>query len=177
MKPNKLIFLSLSLCLLLIPSCKTNDPAGTYAAWKLQNESYFSNMKDSTGYVLYNIPENQGGGSYYYKITTPGNQASVSPLYNNQVKVNYRGKLINQVVFDQTYSGLMPPMDSISTPGVFYANQLIRGWTLNLMQMKVGETRRIVLPQELGYGATGAGQDIAPYSTTVWEVQLVKVNN
>jgi len=173
MKPNQLIFLSLFLSLFLITSCKTEDPAGVYAAWKQQNDSYFSNMKDSSGYVLYNIPEYEGGGSFYYKITTPGDQGSVSPLYNSQVKVNYRGKLINQLVFDQTYTGLIPPMDSISAPRQFYANQLIRGWTENLMQMKVGETRTLVLPQQLGYGAAGAGMAIAPYSTTVWEVQLV----
>jgi len=41
--------------------------------------------------------------------------------------------------------------------------------------MKVGETRIVVLPHELGYGKEGSGPDLTPYSTTIWEVQLVKV--
>lgn len=173
MKPNQLIYLSLFLSLFLIPSCKTEDPAGVYADWKLQNDNYFTNMKDSTGYVLYNIPENRGGGSFYYKTTTPGDQGSVSPLIDDIVVVHYRGKMINGTVFDQTYTGAVPANDSTATPGTFYVKTLIRGWRENLLQMKAGETRTIVLPQQLGYGAVGAGMAIAPYSTTVWEVQLV----
>jgi len=173
MKSIKISILSFVLFSMLITSCNSSDPTGLIADWKVKNDSYFANMKDSTDYVLYNIPASRGGNSFYYKVTTPGDQSSVSPLSTDQVIVNYRGMLISGFVFDQTYSGTVIPTDG--TPATFYANQLIKGWTENLIQMKVGETRTIVLPQELGYGTAGAGSYIYPYSITIWVVQLVKV--
>jgi len=158
---------------MLITSCISGNNSTTdFAEWKTSNDSYFTNMKDSTGYVLYNIPDSSGGYSYYYKVTTPGDQSSVSPLSTDQVTVNYRGKLINGYVFDQTYTGSV--ISTGTTPSTFYPKSLIPGWTQNLMQMKVGEIRTFVLPQELAYGTAGSGA-IYPYSTTIWVVQLVSV--
>ena len=101
---------------------------------------------------MYTIPAGSGGGSFYYKVINPGDSNSVCPLYNDIVTVNYRGKTIDGTVFDETFSGINPPADSIASPSSFYLKGLIRGWIENLMQMKVGERRKIILPQELGYG-------------------------
>ncbi|MDP4240707.1 MAG: FKBP-type peptidyl-prolyl cis-trans isomerase [Bacteroidota bacterium] len=170
----KFSILSLMAFLVFMTSCSIPDTGMSISDWKIKNDSYFAGMKDSTGYTLYTIPASRGGSNFYYKITVPGNQASVSPVSTDQVVVNYRGKLINGNVFDQTYTGAVPPNDSTATPGTFYPKFLIRGWLENLIQMKVGETRTIVLPQELGYGATGSGI-IPPYSVTIFQIQLVKV--
>jgi FKBP-type peptidyl-prolyl cis-trans isomerase FklB len=148
------------------------DPTGAVEAWKISNETYFANMKDSAGYVYDTIGGNYPASSYYYKITTPGIQNSISPVSGDQVTVNYRGQLVNGFVFDQTYTTAV--IDSTAIPRTFYDNVLIPGWTDNLLQMKVGEIRKIVLPQELAYGVKGQGS-ISPYSTTVWVVQLIKV--
>jgi FKBP-type peptidyl-prolyl cis-trans isomerase FklB len=148
------------------------DPTGAVSAWKIKNDSYFTNMKDSAGYIHDTIVANYPGTSYYYKITTPGNPNSISPVSGDQVMVNYRGKLVDGSIFDQTYSTAV--IDSTATPRTFYDNQLIPGWTDNLLHMKVGEIRSIVLPQELAYGVQGSGA-ISPYSTTVWVVQLINV--
>ena len=172
MKSIKFSILSLGFLCILITSCSTNDYNNDLTDWKNKNDSYFTNMKDSTAYTLFTIPAGSGGGNYYYKITTPGDVNSTSPVPGDQVKVNYRGKLVSGYVFDQTFSTAV--IDSTAAPRTFYDNQLITGWTDNLLQMKVGETRSIVLPQELGYGAQGSGP-ISSYSTTVWVVQLVKV--
>ena len=174
MKQNKLIILSLFFCLLLISSCSSNDDTSYYKEWKSLNESYFTNMKDSAGYVLSSIPASSGGGSFYYKIITRSDSTSASPLYNDIVTVNYRGKIIDGTVFDQTFSGINPPVDSTATPRSFYLKGLISGWIVNLMQMKVGERRKIILPQELAYDPYSSGL-ILPYSTTAWDVQLVAV--
>jgi len=120
MKTNSFIFLSLFLNILLISSCKTDDPAGVYAGWNQQNKSYFNNMKDSTGYLLYTIPAERGGSQFYYKVTVAGNQDSISPQDNDYVKVNYRGKLINGNVFDENYTGLVPTNDSTANRGTFW---------------------------------------------------------
>ena len=171
----KFNILFLSVFLLLLTSCKSNDSRGIYEEWKSKNDLFFTNMKDSTGYTLYNIPLTKGGSSYYYKIKSPGIQSSVSPLYTDFVEVQYRGKTITGIVFDQTYTGAVAPTDSTATIGEFYVNQLVRGWSDNLIHMKTGELRTIVLPQDLGYGDTGAGNMIPPFSATIWEVRLVKV--
>ena len=172
MKTNQFSILALCIFCLIGTSCSINNFDNELADWKSKNESYFTNMKDSTGYTFTTNPASSGGGSYYYKITTPGIENSISPVLGDQVMVNYRGKLVNGYVFDQTFAGAV--IDSTATPRTFYDNQLIPGWTANLLQMKVGETRAIVLPQELGYGAQGYST-VSPYSTTVWVVELIKV--
>ena len=177
MKRITFSILSLTAVLVLITSCSSNDPAGTYADWKIKNDTYFTNYKDSTGYVLYTIPASSGGGSFYYKVSVAGDPGSVSPTVDEQVLVNYRGKMINGVVFDQTYQGKILQGDTTAAPRLFYPKKLIRGWMENLKQMKKGEVRTIVLPQELGYGSVGVSHMISPYSTTIWVVQLVSFNH
>jgi FKBP-type peptidyl-prolyl cis-trans isomerase len=170
MKSSKLIILTASLFLILASACESIST--TNIKWQTDNEAYFTNMKDSAAYTLVTIPALQGGGSYYYKITIPGNQTSGSPLANDTVTVNYRGQMIDGTIFDQTYIGANP-LASTNFPTKFVANQLIYGWTLNLMQMKAGEIRTIILPQELAYGASGIGGAIPPYSTLRFDIQLI----
>lgn len=171
MKRIKLILLALPVFVLLFTSCNKNDAIGQYADWKVKNDNYFTSMKDSTAYTLYTIPENRGGGSFYYKVTQAGQTDSISPQYYDFVVVNYRGKLIDGTVFDQTYSGNIIPS---ATSAGFYVIEVIPGWIENLMQMKPGEIRKFVLPQDLAYGSTLSGR-ILPYSVTIWEVALVKI--
>ena len=175
MKRFNISFLSLIGCLLLVSSCKMNDPVGNYTDWKNSNDTYFAAMKDSTGYTKFTVPASRGGGSYYYKVITKGDTLSASPQSNDQVTVQYRGRLVNGLIFDQSYSGTIPP-DTTYKAANFITNGVVPGWVENLKQMKVGEYRKIVLPQELGYGAAGSYPVILPYSVTVWDVRLVKVN-
>ena len=175
MKYNKLIFLVLPLIVFFANSCKTDDTSIDLDKWRIDNANYFVNMKDSTSYRLYNIPDNRGGQSYYYKINKQGDQAGVSPIATDGVKVNYRGRLITGTVFDKTFVGNSPETDSNAKPLQFVVNQLIQGWTENLMQMKVGEIRTIVVPYTLGYGVYGISPDILPYSTLRFEIQLISI--
>ncbi len=53
--------------------------------------------------------------------------------------------------------------------------EVIKGWDEGVQGMKIGGTRRLVLPPELGYGKRGAGADIPPNATLLFEVELLAV--
>lgn len=173
MKINQFVVpLFLIVLVSVFSSClTTTDPAETYAEWKAKNDTYFNSMKDSAGFVLCNVPTNRGGGSFYYKILKTGT-GTTSPQYNDSVFVHYQGRLIDWTLFDKTYSGAEPDFYKNENSRTFKVNAVVKGWTEALMQMKVGEKRRIVLPYTLGYGTSGSGS-INPYSTLIFDVQLI----
>ena len=81
------------------------------------------------------------------------------------VTVHYTGWLTDGKQFDSSAGG---------KPISFGLNQVIKGWTDGIPGMKPGGTRRLKIPSELGYGKAGAGSDIPPNATLVFEVQLIK---
>ena len=175
MKSIQFSILSLCFFLMLMTSCNKDDSAAAMDDWKSENVAYFGGMASTDGYILYTIPETSGGGSYYYTVLFAGDQNSTSPVDNDRVTISYRGTMINGNVFTQTYTSVAMPTDSTATPETVYVNQQVKGFADNLKQMKTGEIRMFVLPQELGYGSAGLTNSVSPYSTTIWLVQLVKV--
>lgn len=86
-----------------------------------------------------------------------------------RVSVHYEGRLTDGEVFDAS----RPRGQAFSfTLG---AGQVISGWEQGVEGMKVGETRRLTIPPELGYGEAGAGGVIPPNATLVFEVELLDV--
>lgn len=109
------------------------------------------------------------------KVTASGIQYQVinagtgkTPTANDNVTVHYTGKLIDGTVFDSSVER--------GQPASFGLSQVIRGWTEGLQLMKEGGKFIFYIPQELGYGERGAGGDIPPYATLIFEVELIKVN-
>jgi FKBP-type peptidyl-prolyl cis-trans isomerase FkpA len=91
-----------------------------------------------------------------------------SPVAGKMVKVHYTGTLVNGKKFDSSV-GREPFTFTIGV------GQVIAGWDEGVMGMKVGGKRKLVIPANLGYGARGAGADIPPNSTLLFDVELIDV--
>ena len=100
-----------------------------------------------------------------YEVINKGN--GKKPRATDRVRCHYEGTLIDGTVFDSSVRR--------GQPAVFGVNQVIKGWVEALQLMCEGDKWRLFIPSELGYGAQGAGEMIAPYSTLIFEVELIKV--
>jgi FKBP-type peptidyl-prolyl cis-trans isomerase len=100
-----------------------------------------------------------------YKIEKQGD--GPKPTATDTVECNYRGTLIDGKEFDSSYKR----GKSASFPVV----GVIKGWTEVLQLMPVGSKYQVFIPAELAYGARGAGADIGPDSTLIFEIELLSI--
>jgi FKBP-type peptidyl-prolyl cis-trans isomerase len=131
--------------------------------------------------VLFIIFRGGGGGGG----STPGSEVTtasglkyidevvgtgVSPKTGQNVTVHYTGTLVDGTKFDSSVDRGQPYTFRIGTGGV------IKGWDEGIMTMKAGGKRRLIIPAELGYGASGNPPKIPPNATLLFEVELLSVN-
>ncbi len=159
-------FIFLLFTSLTFVSClDDNDNSGEIEAWKLENENYFARMKDTIG---------EDGKKYYselaslgypeykvlYHIVDSGKVGTQPPFFTSTVNVDYSGRLINTTeYFDENY-GFQSEV-----------TKLIQGWQIVLQNMPVGSVWQVVIPWELGYGAS-ATSSIPAYSTLLFTIKL-----
>ena len=89
------------------------------------------------------------------------------PTATDKVKVHYHGTLTNGTVFDSSVERKEP-----ITLGL---TQVIAGWTEGLQLMPVGSKFKFYIPHHLGYGSQQQGQQIPPFSTLIFEVELLEI--
>lgn len=134
---------------------KAEEQAG---AAKAEGETFLAENAKKDGVV--SLPS-----GLQYKVLREGDGRK--PSATDQVECHYEGTLINGQVFDSSYRR--------GETATFGLNQVIKGWTEGLQLMQEGAKYRFFIPYQLAYGERGAGQNIPPFATLIFDVELVKV--
>ncbi len=100
-----------------------------------------------------------------YKILKEG--TGPKPTASDSVTCNYKGTLINGTEFDSS--------EKHGGPATFPVSGVIKGWTEALQLMPVGSKWQLFIPPSLAYGARGAGGDIGPNATLIFDVELLSI--
>ena len=146
------------LCAPTLACAKKTEPAAQYDLSAGANQKFLADYAAKPG-----VFKTQDG--LQYRVLKAGTGKSPQSA-DDTVTVSYKGWLINGKVFDQTKNGQTAD---------FPAGQLIPGWVEALSLMKEGDTWELVVPSDLGYGPDGAGDDIPPNQTLVFDMTLLKV--
>ena len=131
---------------------------GKEKALKEQAKFLGENKKNSK------IKETESG--LQYEILNEG--MGQIPTIDDKITAHYHGTLIDGTVFDSSVDR--------GEPASFPVNGVIAGWTEALQIMPVGSKWKLYVPSELAYGERGAGQIIGPYSTLIFEVELLSID-
>ena len=102
-----------------------------------------------------------------YEDTTEGTGASPRP--GQTAVVHYTGYLTDGTTFDSSVDRGQPFSFRIGQ------GQVIKGWDEGVATMKVGGKRRLTIPPDLGYGASGAAGVIPPNATLIFDVELLDI--
>jgi FKBP-type peptidyl-prolyl cis-trans isomerase FklB len=125
---------------------------------KTEGEAFLAANKTKEGVVTL-------ASGLQYKILKQG--AGPKPSASDSVVCNYRGTLIDGKEFDSSYKR--------GEPATFPVGGVIKGWTEALQLMPVGSKWQLFVPAQLAYGERGAGADIGPNATLIFEVELLSI--
>ena len=124
---------------------------------RAEGEAFLAENKKKSGVVV--LPS-----GLQYEVLTEGK--GKKPAATDRVQCHYHGTLINGEVFDSSIER--------GEPAVFGVSQVIPGWVEALQLMPEGSKWRLFIPSDLAYGENGAGGKIAPNSTLIFDVELLK---
>jgi FKBP-type peptidyl-prolyl cis-trans isomerase len=128
------------------------------AAARKEGEEFLAANKSKPG--VQTLPD-----GLQYKVVSEG--TGPKPTASDTVTVNYRGTLINGKEFDAS--------SKHGGPATFGVGGVIKGWTEALQLMTVGSKWQLFIPPDLAYGDRGAGGDIGPGETLIFDVELISI--
>ena len=148
-----------------------------YADWRELNNAWLADMQTKTN----------ADGTPYYKVIIPDwnpatfvlihyfndrakTEGNLSPLVTSTVDAKYIGRLYNDEPFDSSFT-MTTYGDSIYR---FRPSDMISGWQIALTDMRVGDSCRVVIPADQGYGVQSTGI-ILPYSVLVFDIKLTDI--
>ena len=129
-----------------------------YKDYIAENEAFLAKNKEKAGVSV--TPS-----GLQYEVITLG--TGPKPTQDNTVKVHYTGTLIDGTEFDSSIRR--------NEPAQFPVSGVIAGWTEALQLMPVGSKFKLYIPENLAYGANQASDLIKPFSTLVFEVELLEI--
>ncbi len=129
-----------------------------YKDYASENEAFLTKNKERAEISV-------TGSGLQYEVIKMG--TGPKPTADNVVKVHYVGTLIDGTEFDSSIKR--------GEPARFQLSGVIQGWTEALQLMPVGSKFKIYIPESIGYGANQAGDQIKPYSTLIFEVELLEI--
>ena len=147
----KNIFFFLFGLLLLVPSCKKDQLT-------IDKELIADYLKE------HNLTAKITEEGLYYIIETEGN--GKRPSVNDQVKVHYKGTLLDGKKFDSSYDR--------GAPSTFFLSQVIAGWQIGIPLIKEGGKGKLIVPSKLGYGSNPPS-GIPENAVLVFDIELLEV--
>lgn len=137
---------------------RQSEEAKKFEGNKLVGEKFLAENKNRPGVVT--LPS-----GLQYEVMKAGD--GPKPTINSTVKTHYHGTLIDGTVFDSSVKR--------GQPAEFPVGGVIQGWVEALQLMPVGSKWKLFVPYNLAYGERAAGQEIKPYSTLIFEVELLEI--
>lgn len=135
---------------------------------EIRSNAFQKNISQGESYLAENAKRTEvttTDSGLQYEILKKG-EGKV-PTATDTVKVHYHGTLLNGTVFDSSVQR--------GEPATFGVTQVIQGWVEALQLMPVGSKWKLSIPYQLAYGERGAGQSIEPFSTLIFEVELIDI--
>lgn len=199
LKNLKYLFLLL-MSAFVLASCSETDEEGDseYADWQAKNETAFAEVLakakqegEVNNWYIYrkwsmdnqtaNKDNNDNPITPTYKelednivvqVLGQGEGSAVRPLYTDSVMVSYKGMLMNDYVFDSTFTGDYDAQKAQTTN--FLTKDLVDGFTTALMKMRhIGDHWMVTMPYTLGYGSQqSSDSNIPAYSMLKFEIVL-----
>ncbi len=190
---NILLLLAVSSSLLTLVSCSETEEITDYDNWEVRNQLYIDSIaqeceKNTDGKWLkicaYKFDEkieelNKNKNHYIYVHKDVEGKGTYSPLFNDTVRIHYKGQLIPSpayptgYVFDRSYTGYTLNED-IDVPSKFGVNNVGVGFSTALMYMVEGDQWKVYIPSYLAYGQDGTST-IHPNSALIFDIKLAKV--
>jgi FKBP-type peptidyl-prolyl cis-trans isomerase FklB len=150
--------IAIEQCMPLIMSTMQKKQSQKFAPLKAEGEKYLAENKKKTGVIT-------TASGLQYEVIKKGEGAI--PTAADRVNVHYHGTTIDGKVFDSSVDR--------GQPATFGVTQVIQGWVEALQLMPVGSKWKLTIPQALAYADRGAGENIPPFSTLVFEVELLGI--
>lgn len=174
---------------LFLVSCDESTEESEYANWRERNQLVIDSIAqvakaNADGkwhiYKSYSLPADDPNdltavynvNNYVYCHVESEGTGTVSPIYTDSIRANYRVWYINGEVLDQSFRGDFNP--DFAVPAEFAMSGLINGWITALQRMHTGDIWTVYIPYPLGYGTAASGS-VPGYSTLKFWINLVGV--
>ena len=174
MKKLPFILIVAAVMGVMLSSCFKEDDEDKYADWRDLNVLWYLSQADLT----------EGDGKYYTAVKAPWDpngevlihwfndttktKNNLKPKFTSMVDVKYHLRLYDGTTIDSSYLSTSPA-DSIFRCRL--NSGVIEGWAVAIPKMHIGDSCRVLIPYNLGYGTTASG-DIKPFSTLQFDIKL-----